>query len=215
MAGPEDVRIVPAPLALRGKMSECARATFAAHNARQPFAFPQDRCATAVRNVELAFLDGRRELPESPNAFVAMAGEAFAGYVLLSAWARPSAPPMPYVCIEDVYVAEDFRRRGIGTMLVDHVKRLAVERDWDDLTATVWDWNAGSEALFRGSGFTRQSTTYRFGPDRQARNHPDAPGFWQQLGLWDRVGSVALCAFAFFGAFTAFRSLFDRVAGVF
>ena len=47
MPGPEDVRIVPAPLALRGEMTEIARGTVAAHNARQPFAFPQDRCAEA------------------------------------------------------------------------------------------------------------------------------------------------------------------------
>jgi len=172
-----EIRIIPAPLALKPAILALSRATYEEHRARQPFAFPENGFEqTVVPLLDAAFRRETGQLSESPNIFAAMAGTDIAGYMLLSHWARSDGPDMHYVSIDDICVRPELRGKGIARALLDHARTLAATRDWDNLVATIWDGNTASRALFESAGFDVQSRTYRLGPTRQARNYPAIPG---------------------------------------
>jgi GNAT superfamily N-acetyltransferase len=58
----------------------------------------------------------------------------------------------PGLWIEDLFVLERHRRRGIGRALLGHVARLAVERGCGRLEWSVLDWNAPALAFYRDLG---------------------------------------------------------------
>lgn len=47
----------------------------------------------------------------------------------------------PGLYLEDIYVAERARRRGVGRMLLADLARIALERDYRRLDLSVLDWN--------------------------------------------------------------------------
>ncbi len=195
MSVPEDIRIVPAPRALKDRIKELARTTFEEHNARQPFAFPGNLLQVSLfRDIDRAFEVEGKQLDESPVALAAFLGNDFAGYVLLSDWAREDGPDMPSVTVEDIRVLEEHRGRGVGRALLQAVQDRATAQGWDNVTATIWAGNPESEALFNAAGFTEQSKTYRFGPSGQARDYPDPPrpGLRQRISTWLVLGLAML-----------------------
>ena len=194
------VEIRPAPLNVKGRMNALCEQTFDEHRARQPHAFPKNAYQLHVGPlIEAAFFGRVRSLKVSPNAYAAFVGGDFAGYVLLSPWARPGGADMPYVSIDDICVEPAFRGRGVARALLRHVRALAEERGWDSLIAHVWTGNDASEALFRSEGFIPDYIRFSTGPGRQARDYPLAFGL--PLGL--RIiggGWVMLIAGAIAGA---------------
>jgi GNAT superfamily N-acetyltransferase len=58
----------------------------------------------------------------------------------------------PGLYLEDLFVLEGERRRGIGRALLTEVKRLAQERGAGRLEWTVLDWNESAIAFYRGFG---------------------------------------------------------------
>ena len=58
----------------------------------------------------------------------------------------------PGIWIEDLFVLEAHRRRGIGRLLLGHVAGLAVERGCGRLEWSVLDWNAPALAFYRRLG---------------------------------------------------------------
>jgi GNAT superfamily N-acetyltransferase len=48
----------------------------------------------------------------------------------------------PGLYLEDLYVKQRFRGRGIGKALLSHLARLAVERDYGRVEWAVLDWNS-------------------------------------------------------------------------
>ena len=167
------IEIRPAPRSVKTRMAALCEQTFEEHRARQPHAFPANGFQQHVAPlIEAAFSGTLRTLDESPNAYAAFVGDAFAGYVLLSQWARPGGADMPFVSIDDICVEPAFRGRGVARALVRYVRDLAEERGWDSLTAQVWTGNTASEALFRSEGFTPDYIRFRIGPYRQARDYP-------------------------------------------
>lgn len=58
----------------------------------------------------------------------------------------------PGIWVEDLFVLEEHRRRGIGRALLGHVARLAVERGCGRLEWSVLDWNAPALAFYRQLG---------------------------------------------------------------
>jgi GNAT superfamily N-acetyltransferase len=58
----------------------------------------------------------------------------------------------PGLYLEDVFVLETHRRRGIGRALLSEVKRVAVARGAGRLEWTVLDWNANAIAFYEGFG---------------------------------------------------------------
>ena len=55
--------------------------------------------------------------------------------------------------IDDLYVAPEFRRRGIATLLCREAERLARERDVPHLTLMVWSFNEDAMGLYKKLGF--------------------------------------------------------------
>ena len=54
--------------------------------------------------------------------------------------------------VEDIFVQQDFRGRGIGLALFRHMARIALERQCIDMSWTVLDWNAPAIEFYRGLG---------------------------------------------------------------
>lgn len=59
---------------------------------------------------------------------------------------------LPSLYLEDLYVREDARRRGIGAQLLRHLARLAVERGCGRFEWSVLDWNQGAQRFYRSLG---------------------------------------------------------------
>jgi len=58
----------------------------------------------------------------------------------------------PGLYIEDLFVDEEFRRRGLGGALLKHVARLACERQCGRLEWAVLDWNHPAIDFYKGLG---------------------------------------------------------------
>jgi GNAT superfamily N-acetyltransferase len=65
--------------------------------------------------------------------------------------------------LEDIYVREEFRNRGIASAILRYIARLAVERDYGRVEFTVLLWNTVAIEFFEKQGATPTSawTTYR------------------------------------------------------
>jgi len=56
------------------------------------------------------------------------------------------------IWLEDLYVSERYRRRGVGAALFEGVSRLAVERGCGRLEWAVLDWNRPAIDFYEGLG---------------------------------------------------------------
>jgi GNAT superfamily N-acetyltransferase len=60
----------------------------------------------------------------------------------------------PGIYLEDLYVRETARGRGIGKALLSRLARIAVERAWGRVEWAVLDWNAPAIGFYKGLGAT-------------------------------------------------------------
>lgn len=58
----------------------------------------------------------------------------------------------PGLYLEDLYVREDLRGRGIGRQMLAHLAALAVARGWGRMDWSVLDWNAPAIGFYRRLG---------------------------------------------------------------
>jgi GNAT superfamily N-acetyltransferase len=58
----------------------------------------------------------------------------------------------PGIYLEDLFVREAARGRGVGRALVAYLARLTVERGWGRLEWSVLDWNAPAIGFYRRLG---------------------------------------------------------------
>lgn len=58
----------------------------------------------------------------------------------------------PGLYIEDLFVEENYRRRGFGGALLAHVAKLAVERDCGRVEWSVLDWNEPAISFYKKIG---------------------------------------------------------------
>lgn len=193
------LEIRSAPVSLLPVILDAARDTWDAHRARQPFAFGRgDLENFVIPGLTQAFHDETGQIAASSDrVFAATIDGAFAGYVVLTPLTLPDGSPPPHINIDDIYVAPAFRRQGVATALLAHVKALADQHDWDNLNASVWTGNDSSQKLFEKAGFAPLTTTLRYGPDRQVRDTP-IPGALQSPS-GQKIGDtviliIAICA---------------------
>ena len=54
--------------------------------------------------------------------------------------------------LEDIYVSPEYRRRGLGTVLLRHVAAIAVKRDCGRFDWMALDWNTDAHRFYEGLG---------------------------------------------------------------
>jgi GNAT superfamily N-acetyltransferase len=71
------------------------------------------------------------------------------------------------IYLEDLYVRESFRGRGLGTALMRELAGICVERGYRRLQWSVLDWNTPSIEFYQSIGATAldEWTTYRLEGD--------------------------------------------------
>lgn len=100
----------------------------------------------------------------SPAAQVvlAMSGREPAGFAL---WFRNYSTFLarPGIYLEDLFVFPEYRGRGIGRRLLQHLAQLAVRKGYGRLEWAVLDWNADAIRFYESLGAVPMSdwTTYR------------------------------------------------------
>ncbi len=77
----------------------------------------------------------------------------------------------PGVYLEDLYVKLEFRGRGIGRAMLEHLARLAVERSCGRLEWAVLDWNERAINFYRrlGAAPLDEWTTFRLSGEALVR----------------------------------------------
>ena len=92
------------------------------------------------------------------DALLAFVADEPAGFALFypdfSTWRG-----QPGLYLEDLYVRDWARRRGVGRRLMARLAAIALERGWPDIHLNVLDWNParGSEQLGRRPGLIIQN----------------------------------------------------------
>ncbi|MEZ0388258.1 MAG: N-acetyltransferase family protein [Verrucomicrobium sp.] len=128
---------------------------------------PPDESAQA-RLVRDGF--GPRPKFEAWLGFVAESTEPVAYAIFLETYSSFLA--LPTVYIEDIFVAESFRKRGIGGALLSKAVGLAVERGCGRVEWTALDWNVNAQKVYEEKlGARRMSEWYLY---RMTRREMDA-----------------------------------------
>ncbi len=69
--------------------------------------------------------------------------------------------------LEDLYVSENARGRGVGRRLMARLATIAVERGWGRIDFQVLDWNP-ARGFYRRLGMQHLGEWLRYGADREA-----------------------------------------------
>ena len=84
----------------------------------------------------------------------------------------------PGLYLEDIFVKPEFRRRGVGRMLLARLARIAVERGGGRMEWSVLNWNEMALRVYRAAGARPMTewTVYRLaGKDLESLAREDAP----------------------------------------
>lgn len=105
-----------------------------------------------------AFARFLAESQAGPGTYVGVATVSgdVAGYVLAREVARPRnlfSEAFHILEIDQLCVAPAFRRRGLASALLDHLRRVAMGRGASQLTVGLWFFNDAAHALYRKHGF--------------------------------------------------------------
>jgi GNAT superfamily N-acetyltransferase len=73
----------------------------------------------------------------------------------------------PGMYLEDLFVTEAARRKGVGRRLMTRLGAIAVERGWERIDFQVLDWNLASE-FYRRLGIEHLGEWLRYGADAGA-----------------------------------------------
>jgi GNAT superfamily N-acetyltransferase len=73
----------------------------------------------------------------------------------------------PGVYLEDLFVTEAARRRGVGRRLMARLAAIAVERGWERIDFQVLDWNPARN-FYRRLGIEHLGDWLRYGADADA-----------------------------------------------
>ncbi len=69
--------------------------------------------------------------------------------------------------LEDLFVTESARRKGVGRRLMTRLGSIAVERGWERIDFQVLDWNPARE-FYRRLGIEHLGEWLRYGADAAA-----------------------------------------------
>ncbi len=116
-------------------------------------------------------LRAQMEAPDPPfECLIAEVDGQAAGFALFfrnySTWRG-----LPGLFLEDLFVSERFRRRGIGRALLGKLAAIAVARGYGRMEWSVLDWNTPAHGFYRalGAAAMEQWTVWRLGADALRR----------------------------------------------
>jgi GNAT superfamily N-acetyltransferase len=118
---------------------------------------------TDARDLDAAFRDGWGRPSDSPLIFAATAEGRLLGFIRLDSAARATGTAPRPVRIEDLWVADAMRRRGLGRLLLAYVLAVSQQNGWGALEADVPGDASQAARLFRDAGFVQQRQTLRLG----------------------------------------------------
>lgn len=99
-----------------------------------------------------------------PDVTCFLAGDPAQGYALCSLTVRPQSlfsPAIRRLLIDQIAVAPDARRQGLGRALLDAARSLARDRACDELLLDTWEANHDAHAFFRAAGFAPRRMLFR------------------------------------------------------
>ncbi|MDQ3799149.1 MAG: GNAT family N-acetyltransferase [Acidobacteriota bacterium] len=64
--------------------------------------------------------------------------------------------------LEDIYIKQEFRGRGVGEMMLRHIARTAKERGFERIDFLVLEWNAPAVGFYEKLGATRDAEERHF-----------------------------------------------------
>ena len=83
--------------------------------------------------------------------------EQLVGVVRASLWEESGmVKGIKTVCLDDIYVLPNFRRRGVATRLFAEVESWAKEQGAVRLDLHTWDFNRNALAMYKAMGMTPQ-----------------------------------------------------------
>jgi len=92
--------------------------------------------------------------------FVALHGEDIIGFISVFSKDAPDHPimvPRKYATIDTMAVAERWRGRGIGRMLLAHAHDWAASHGATQIELNVWEFNCGAIEFYERCGYTTAS----------------------------------------------------------
>jgi diamine N-acetyltransferase len=92
---------------------------------------------------------------ESTKIFVAVIQEEVVGHMITKAVERPAAPGRQAsgsLLIDEICVDAEHRRQGIGRLLIEKAKELALSQGLQEVTLQVWDCNLEAVAFYKSLG---------------------------------------------------------------
>ena len=102
---------------------------------------------------------------ENAALLVAQGEEHIVGLVKVSVRQAPDVPIMVarrYATIDTLVVRREYRRLGVGRVLMQSAERWAQERGASQLELTVWEFNAAAIAFYQELGYdTARRTMWR------------------------------------------------------
>jgi GNAT superfamily N-acetyltransferase len=114
---------------------------------------PQWPAGAAVADAYFAYLQAQCAA-HLGQIFVAAEGDAIAGFVCVVADKRGSPDdPARHAFVHDLYVAHEFRRRGIGKQLMRTVETFALSHGVTEVRLTALEGNQDAHDLYGTLGF--------------------------------------------------------------
>jgi ribosomal protein S18 acetylase RimI-like enzyme len=90
------------------------------------------------------------------SLWVAQVDEAVIGVVLVKEMTSPDDPifcQRKYAYVDEVVVAERFRGRGIGRLLMERAEQWAMERGLGEIELNVWEANQSAIGFYEGLSY--------------------------------------------------------------
>ena len=89
------------------------------------------------------------------QAFIGKIGNKSVSYIIYF-FAYSSFLGLPTLYLEDIFVLEEYRRRGVGKRMLDHLKEIAKLEGCCKIEFTVLKWNKSAQEFYE----KKQSQTY-------------------------------------------------------
>lgn len=104
---------------------------------------------------------------EDPSTTCFLAGEPASAYALFTVQSRPLSifsPPIRRLMIDQIAVAPEARRTGLGSALLKAARALGRELACDEILLDTWEANKAAHAFFAANGFAPRRMLFRAEP---------------------------------------------------